>query len=55
MNSKTYTSWVDTDIDGSYYIIIPDELFDDIGWKVGDNIKWVDNNDGSFSLRKINE
>ena len=50
--SKTYTAWVDTDIDGSLYIIIPEELIEELGWKVGENITWIDNNDGSFTVRK---
>jgi hypothetical protein len=50
--SKTYTAWVDTDIDGSLYIIIPEELIAELGWRVGENITWIDNNDGSFSVRK---
>ena len=50
--SKTYTAWVDTDIDGSLYIIIPEELIEELGWKVGENITWIDNKDGSFTVRK---
>ena len=50
--SETYTAWVDTDIDGSLYIIIPEELIAELGWRVGENITWIDNNDGSFSVRK---
>ena len=50
--SETYTAWVDTDIDGSLYIIIPEELIEELGWKVGENITWIDNNDGSFTVRK---
>lgn len=26
--------------------------FEELGWKEGDNITWVDNEDGSFSLKK---
>ena len=50
--SKTYTAWVDTDIDGSLYIIIPEELIGELGWRVGENITWIDNKDGTFNLRK---
>lgn len=50
--SETYTAWVDTDIDGSLYIIIPEELIEELGWKVGENITWIDNKDGSFTMRK---
>jgi hypothetical protein len=50
--SKTYTAWVDTDIDGSLYIIIPEELIGELGWRVGENITWIDNKDGTFTVRK---
>jgi len=50
--SETYTAWVDTDIDGSLYIIIPEELIGELGWRVGENITWIDNKDGTFNLRK---
>ena len=53
--SETYTAWVDTDIDGSLYIIIPEELIGELGWRVGENITWIDNKDGSYTLRKDNE
>jgi len=51
--SETYTAWVDTDIDGSLYIIIPEELIGELGWSVGENITWIDNKDGSFTLKNI--
>jgi len=38
-----------------YYIIFPEELLNLMGWVVGDEIKWKNNKDGSFSLTKINE
>lgn len=53
--SETYTAWVDTDIDGSLYIIIPEELIGELGWSVGENITWIDNKDGSFTVRRDNE
>ena len=53
--SETYTAWVDTDIDGSLYIIIPEELIGELGWRVGENITWIDNKDESYTLRKDNE
>jgi DNA-binding Xre family transcriptional regulator len=30
------------------------ELCDQLGWQPGDTIKWIDNHDGTFTLRKIN-
>lgn len=43
-------------IDGveDYYINFPDDLLEAANLKEGDIIEWVDNNDGSFKLRKVN-
>ena len=35
------------------YIELPEKLLDSVGWKTGDEIKWINNKDGSFSLKKI--
>ena len=29
-----------------------DEICDELGWKEGDVIEWVDNQDGTWTLRK---
>jgi hypothetical protein len=34
------------------YIELPEELLNNIGWKTGDEIKWIDNKNGSFTLKK---
>ena len=49
--NKTYTSKVE-DYIGELFFKIPDELIEELGWEVDDKITWIDNNDGSFSLRK---
>jgi len=36
-----------------HYIILPKELLSTLNWKTGDKIEWIDNKDGSFSLRKV--
>ena len=51
---KIYKSIVE-DYIGELFFKIPDELILELGWEVDDKISWIDNNDGSFSLRKINE
>lgn len=30
----------------------PDDLMESAGWKEGDVIEWIDNKDGSWTLRK---
>ncbi len=41
--------------DGEYLITFPDDLVDKVGWEEGDTLEWIDNNDGSFSLKKFVE
>lgn len=31
---------------------LPEDLLKETGWKEGDNLIWVDNNDGTWSLIK---
>ena len=35
-------------------LILPftDEILSEVGWKTGDTIEWIDNKDGSWTLRK---
>jgi hypothetical protein len=36
-----------------YFITFPDDLLEATNLKPGDDVEWVDRNDGSFLLRKI--
>ena len=36
-------------------LTFPDDLMKELGWKEGDLLQWIDNNDGSFSLVKNDE
>ena len=38
-----------------YYIQFPDDLLEAANLKPGDDIEWIDQNDGSFILRKVTE
>jgi len=40
--------------DGSGDLIMPfpDDLLTQAGWKEGDTLEWIDNENGSFTLRK---
>ena len=33
-------------------VTLPDDLLQQVGWKIGDIVKWIDNNDGSWSIVK---
>lgn len=51
---KRYTKQVFVDKDGEYFIDIGD-LTDEMGWTVGDTLVWIDNKDGSFTLKKFTQ
>jgi bifunctional DNA-binding transcriptional regulator/antitoxin component of YhaV-PrlF toxin-antitoxin module len=36
-------------------LTFPDNVMKELGWKEGDELEWIDNNDGSFSLVKNDE
>ena len=56
------TKWtlpVETIVDGEtgeddYIITFPDELMEMTGWTPGTMLEWIENDDGSFLLRKAN-
>ena len=36
-------------------LTFPPEILKETGWKEGDVLEWIDREDGSFELRKVNE
>ena len=36
-------------------LTFPDDVLEELGWKEGDVLEWVDHKDGSFSLVKLSE
>ena len=44
----------DPDHPGELLLDLGNELCEQLGWQLGDTIKWIDNHDGTFTLRKIN-
>ena len=42
-------------VDDDGIITFPDEMMKTLGWKEGDVLQWIDNQDGSFSLVKPDE
>lgn len=40
-------------IDDDGILTFPDELMDKLAWKEGDTLEWIDNQDGSFTLKKL--
>ena len=41
-------------VDDEGVLTFPDELMDALDWHAGDTLEWIDNKDGSFSLKKQN-
>ena len=39
-------------VSGEYFITFPDDLLEAANLKEGDDVEWIDNNDGSFILKK---
>lgn len=37
---------------GDSIITLPEDLLSEVQWKEGDTITWIDNKDGTFSLKK---
>lgn len=53
---SNYTLTVQKDPESEDLILeFPDSLMETTGWKVGDTLEWVDNKDGSWTLRKYRE
>ena len=42
-------------VDDDGILTFPDELIEKLGWKEGDVLQWIDNNNGSFSLVKSDD
>lgn len=40
------------DENGDLILPLSDELCAEAGWNIGDTIEWIDNNDGSWTMRK---
>jgi bifunctional DNA-binding transcriptional regulator/antitoxin component of YhaV-PrlF toxin-antitoxin module len=42
-------------IDEEGVLTLPDALLEHLGWQEGDELEWIDQEDGSFVLRKLTE
>ena len=47
-----YTLEVQENEDGEFFIELNDEILEGTGWKIGDDLIWTDNKDGSWTLNK---
>jgi bifunctional DNA-binding transcriptional regulator/antitoxin component of YhaV-PrlF toxin-antitoxin module len=52
--NETTQSWT-CDVDEEGILTFPDELWNLMGWKEGDTVEFVDQEDGSFLLQKVDQ
>tara|TARA_R100000005_G_C4974815_1_gene186568 strand:+ start:574 stop:741 length:168 start_codon:yes stop_codon:yes gene_type:complete len=54
--SKRFTITIEEDEFGDLILPIPDEVCEDLGWNVGDDLEFdVDDVTGTLTLRKVEE
>ena len=52
--SNKWTVIVESDPDTNEIIMpFPDDMIDELDWKVNDVLEWSDNQDGTWTLRKV--
>ncbi len=37
---------------GEHYLQFPDELIQQVGWQIGDELAWIDNGNGTWTIKK---
>jgi bifunctional DNA-binding transcriptional regulator/antitoxin component of YhaV-PrlF toxin-antitoxin module len=52
---KRYTVTLTEDDNGDLILPIPDELCEDLGWNIGDQIEYSDEGDGTLLLFRVDE
>lgn len=51
--SKISQIEVQENSDGELFFEIPPALLEDLGWEAGDEVKFIDNKNGSFKIKKV--
>jgi hypothetical protein len=44
--------YLDEDSDGELILPLDFDLINQMGWNVGDTLQWIDNGDGTYSIKK---
>ena len=52
MNIQIKTEVKYDEATNEYYIEFDDDLMESLNWKVGDELEWIDNENGSYTIRK---
>ena len=42
-------------VDEDGFLTIPEDILQETGWKEGDLLEWIENEDGTLELRKVDE
>ena len=51
--NKTWSVYLETDPKtGDLILPLTDEITANLGWEVGDTLEWIDNQDGTWSIKK---
>jgi hypothetical protein len=40
---------------GDLVLPLPQDMLDEFGWNTGDNLKWIERDDGTWEIRKVEE
>ena len=43
---------VNEDKNGELVLVLPEKLIKNVGWTENDTLQWIDNNDGTWTLKK---
>jgi hypothetical protein len=54
LENKTWSVYLETDPKtGDLILPLTDEMTAGLGWEVGDTLKWIDNQDGTWTIKKV--
>lgn len=54
MNNKVYETTVEYNDDfREYFVTLPEELLESIGWEEGDVVEWSVNKDGTVLVQRV--
>jgi len=52
MSNNVYEAPIQVDSDGDLILVFPDELLEALVWKEGDSLLWINNEDGTWTLKQ---
>ena len=55
MISRTLKVIENPEVEGEFLLDLGLELCEELGWSEGDTIQWIDNQDGTWTLRKTQD